>query len=89
MLNKIRYNSNLCAGNLLNNVYFHNCKNFLGFYKHLFLGKLGTSFFNFSSLRLKQWNKVNAITENYITFLVGLQSGSFFHGLGIIKAAIS
>ena len=75
MQNKIKYSSNLCASHLLNNVFFHNCKNFLGFYEHLFLGKTGTSYCNFSSFRLKQWNKGETITANYIPFLVGLQSG--------------
>ena len=63
---------------LLNNVCFHYCKNFLRFYKHLFLRKPDIGYFNFSSFGLKQWNKAKTITENYIPLLVGLQLGSFF-----------
>ena len=57
-------------------VFITNCKNFLGFYKRLFLGKPGTGYLNFSSCGLKQWNKGKTMTENHIPFLLGLQNFS-------------
>ena len=39
---------------VLNNVRFHNYKNFLGFYKLLFIRKIDTGYFNCSSFMLKQ-----------------------------------
>ena len=39
---------------VLNNVRFHNYKNFPGFYKLLFIRKIDTGYFNCSSVTLKQ-----------------------------------
>lgn len=48
---------------VLNNVRFHNYKNFPGFYKLLFIRKIDTGYFNCSSVTLKQQRKGKIITE--------------------------